>query len=229
MLKTPSAQITLQLLAVVCAVVVTFLAVERRLRSGRSGQVDPWKDGLTQVENWPTMQQSGLRIGSDSAGVTVVEFADFECPACRVFATQTLLPYLDANPGRIALVFQHWPLPYHRFARLAGVAAECAAASGAFEQFYRTAFDWQDSLGLVSFARIAAAAGIDDTFAFNNCRAKPVHLDALSKGEALALGVAGRGTPTIVINGHRLPTTPDLKKFTQLVDSFARTAPVSAR
>ncbi|NIR45311.1 MAG: thioredoxin domain-containing protein, partial [Gemmatimonadetes bacterium] len=67
----------------------------------------------------------GYTIGSDSAPVEVVEFADFQCPACARFAILTA-PDLKSRlvaTGRVRWTFRDFPLPIHDKAELAHHAA----------------------------------------------------------------------------------------------------------
>jgi protein-disulfide isomerase len=80
-------------------------------------------------------------IGSASSKITVIEYSDFQCPACTAFALD-LLPEIerrDISTGRIRLVFRSMPLEeLHPKALEAALNAECAAQQG---QFW-PAHDW---------------------------------------------------------------------------------------
>lgn len=65
---------------------------------------------------WQIAIRAGHRTGLPSAKVTVVVFADFECPACRDFALNSLNPVLVKFPNQVSVLYRHWPLTYHRFA-----------------------------------------------------------------------------------------------------------------
>jgi protein-disulfide isomerase len=73
-------------------------------------------------------------LGSDNAPVTMVEFADYQCPFCERFFATTL-PSLKKEyieTGKIRLVMKDLPLPMHSSARLAALAAQCATEQGKF-------------------------------------------------------------------------------------------------
>jgi len=78
------------------------------------------------VENWERFLTSGIWIGPGDASVTIIEFADLECPACRLFHGM-LRDALAQIDDPVALVFVHFPLEQHRFARPAARVLECAA------------------------------------------------------------------------------------------------------
>src|SRR5689334_7669635 len=74
--------------------------------------------------------------GEASAPITVVEYSDFECPACRV-AEPPLHQLLDLYKGKIRFVFKHFPLEMmHHTARFAAGTAECAAKQGKFWELH---------------------------------------------------------------------------------------------
>ncbi len=206
--------------AVLSAVTSTALLVERRFSTSRGSQADPWAQPLKLVDGWETLVDSGLRIGPANARIQVVEFGDFECPACKSFGGKVLDPLLRRYPAQIALTFKHWPLEYHRFARRAAIAAECSGKEGRFPSFYEAAYAHQDSIGLISFADIARRAGLIDTVAFNECLASDRFDKTLQRDLALVDRLDARGTPVIIVNGLLLPTTPTSERFERLLDSL---------
>jgi protein-disulfide isomerase len=88
----------------------------------------------------------GHVIGSDSAKVEVIEFADFECPGCGRFATVTE-PDVRArliNTGKVRFRFMDFPLTMHRNTRYAHSAAWCAGEQGKFWEMHDLIFLNQD-------------------------------------------------------------------------------------
>ena len=79
--------------------------------------------------------------GPANATVSLIEFADFQCPSCRRAYNDTLSPLMKANkPVRIA--FFHYPLTeMHQFAQSAAIASEAAAKQGKFWEMYKILFD----------------------------------------------------------------------------------------
>lgn len=165
------------------------------------------------VDDWASLAAVGHRIGPVNAAVTILEFGDFECPACGSYHKTTLQPFLQANAMTTALVFRHWPLPYHRFAMPAARASECAARQGAFPAYHKELCGHQDSLGLRSFGQVAVAAGVRDTMAFAECLAEPDEPAAIAVDVKAITELGGTGTPTILVNGYQwfgLPTRVQL-------------------
>lgn len=88
----------------------------------------------------------GHVIGSDTAPVEVVEFADFECPACGNFATLTKPDVFTrlVNAGVIRFRFVDFPLQMHPNARAAHLAAWCAGEQNRFWEMHDAIFAVQD-------------------------------------------------------------------------------------
>jgi protein-disulfide isomerase len=101
-------------------------------------------------------------MGNPGASVALVEYSDFQCPYCGVFARETL-PRLEQEyvaDGRIRIVFRYLPLPIHPFAFKAAEGAECAARQGRFWEMHDQLFRNQDHLDEDSLRQYATAVGI---------------------------------------------------------------------
>ncbi len=81
-------------------------------------------------------------VGSKSAKVMVVEFADFQCPACGAFHPD-LKKIKSDYKDKIYFVYRHFPLPMHKNARVAAQAAQAAALQGKFWQMHDMLFEKQ--------------------------------------------------------------------------------------
>jgi protein-disulfide isomerase len=192
--------------AVVVAAVVVTVAVRREFLPPAQ---DP-SEAITEpvpVENWEELIATGHSVGPRDAGATILVFEDFECPACRQFALGPLRELRSRYGDDVRVVHRHWPLPYHRFAYPAARASECAAAQGRFEAYRDLLFEKQDSLGLKTFTAFAVESGVPDIPAFDECNSETQPLPAITADSAAARGVGGTGTPTVLINGLRLPRT----------------------
>jgi len=204
--------------AVGCAVITTGFVVRREM-GANANPANPNESAPELVENWSETKSSGHRIGSLNATVTIVEFADFECPACRRFATVTLPAILRKYGDDVALVYRHWPLEYHRFAYPSARASECAAAQGRFTEFHDLLFAKQDSLGLKSYTSFAEESEVPDLKAFEACVSQTGLLQTITEDIEEVTRIGGKGTPTLVINGMRLPSTPDSTRLSAMIDA----------
>jgi len=200
-----------------CALLVTGLIVRRELFPPPVAVGAQVAKEAHELDDWDGLVSTGHRIGPESASVTILEFADFECPYCRSFAEKALAPLQKQFPNDVAVVFRHWPLPYHRFAYSAARAAECAGAQGAFTPMYEVLYAKQDSLGLKSFTAYSAEAGVGDTVRFRDCIQDQTEIPAVEADIAAAHAIGARGTPTLAINGALLSWVPDRAELDSLV------------
>ena len=147
-----------------------------------------------------SMKDVAIR-GAKDAKVTVVEFADFECPYC-----QQMEPKLEKLQkefeGKLAFAYKDFPLPMHSHAQKAAEAAHCAGEQGKFWEYHDLLFSNHklDIAGLKETARTLNLNGE----AFDKCldtgamaAAVKVNLD---EATTLSLG----GTPGFFINGRYL-------------------------
>jgi protein-disulfide isomerase len=194
--KTPGTSWLLNLLtgmAVVCAVLVTGLRIRDEWRANK---VDDGEAPVA-VKEWQQYAREGQRIGPTTAIVTIVEFSDFQCPFCRA-AASTIRSIRQTTAGRVALVYRHYPGHEHSFA--AAVAAECAAEQGMFEGYHDALFREADSIGVKSWSRFAADAGVSDTTKFAVCMTSGRAASRVVRDTAAAHALRVRGTPTFLIN-----------------------------
>lgn len=177
------------------------------------------------MPEWKALGAIGHRKGPQDAKVVVVEFADFECPACRRFELSALRPAIAKYGPEVAFVFRHWPLSYHRFAYPAARAAECAAAQGRFQAFKDELYTRQDSLGLLSWVGYAQRAEVPDLGQFEICSGSASHVPQIEQDSRAALAVKAPGTPAILVNETLFGGVPDSAQL----DSLIRTALLKAR
>lgn len=198
-----------------CAIAMTILVARREI--GPTTGRDPVSVANHPVENWQRISGEGRRFGAVDAPVTLVEFADFQCPVCGRFSRSALRGARAVFGDSLAIVFRHWPLPYHPFASPAARASECAAAQGRFMEFADTLFAHQEDLGRTSFTDFAEVAGVPDTGAFATCSRETGSIASIERDTKAALGLKGRGTPTIIVNGEMLGGVPDSLQLDQIV------------
>lgn len=205
----------------VAAIVIAATSVHREFFADSSGVVQPLGGPPVLESRWEDAVESGVRIGPDDARVTIVEFVDFQCPACRVFHSDVKETLRD-HPEDAALVLVHFPLPGHRFALDAARAAECASALGRFASFVDVVFSKQDSLGAKTWRSYASEAGIHDTIAFDRCLHDSSAVKRIEEGRALGLRFNIPGTPTVIVNGWRYSYPPSRDELDRVVRNAIR-------
>ncbi len=139
-------------------------------------------------------------MGSESAPVTVVEFADYQCPYCLRF-TKTTFPYLKReyiDTGKVRWVALNLPLPFHKDARKAAQAAHCAGEQGKFWEMREELFKNPQKLAAEHLPEHAASVGVD-VKAFNACMASDRHMSDIDQDAKDASAVRLTGTPSFIV------------------------------
>jgi protein-disulfide isomerase len=166
----------------------------------------------------PTPEQLTIRIdaekdhvlGDDSADVTLVEFADFECRPCAS-AVRLVDAVRERMGSRLRFAFRHFPIPeIHAHAQLAAEAAEAAGAQGRFWEMHALLFDHQDALARDDLVGYAHQLGLDvERFADELDR--HVHREAVALQAEGGAWIGVAGTPAFFIDGRQYagPHEPD--------------------
>ena len=147
--------------------------------------------------------------------VTVIEYADLQCPACATSAP--VLRQLVSDEKDVRLVFRHFPLEQHLNAEPAAKAGEAANQQGKFWELYDLMYqrqaDWSTlSIGdaEAKFEEYAGELGMDVERYKTDFDDEALHDHIrLDKGEGLELGVDS--TPTLFINGEKFEGGRDLE------------------
>lgn len=159
----------------------------------------------------------GQKIGSDSAKIKLVEFSDFQCPACKS-AEPAIKQVLSKYPENLQFIYRHFPLPQHTHAKQAATLAEAAGEEGKFWEMHDKIFETQSQWSNLSdtdatafFLVLAKELGLNE----DNLRQALKENTFKSKidsdiAEGQSLGV--NSTPTFFLNGKKL----NLKSFNDL-------------
>ena len=166
------------------------------------------KDPL--AENRARMQLNDApTMGDANAPVTLVEYADFECPVCRNLH-DVLRGLLPNYAGKIRLVFKDFPIEQlHPWARTAAIGARCAYRQqpAAFWKMFDLIYDNQDIISASNaWSKMAEYAGQAqlDVDAFKACMASPEAAAAVNASHANGELLEVNSTPTVFVNGRRL-------------------------
>jgi protein-disulfide isomerase len=150
---------------------------------------------------------TGPSKGPKDAPVTIVEFGDLQCPACK--AAQPTIETLVAAEPNARFVFQNFPLEIHNWAAKGAAYADCVgrASNDAFWKFVSKTYETQSDITAENadekLTALADGAGVKGSD-IAACAAKPetkAHVDA---SIALGKSVDVTGTPTVFINGRKL-------------------------
>lgn len=153
--------------------------------------------------------------GSPSAKITLIEFADYECPHCKRFQP-VLRQILDEFKGDVRLYFKHYPLPQHTNARLAAEAAVAAQKQGKFWQYQDKLWENQDSLTPAELEKYAKEIGLDMAkFRAEMDDAKSKARVQKDRVDGQTLGLAS--TPTLYINGREYTDAKDTESLREWI------------
>ena len=191
------------ILGIVALVGIAVVTVIMRGGSGASEPVD-----LGELADRELVELArGEVYGNPSAPITIMEFGDYQCPSCRIFA-QTVKPQIDLayiQSGQARLVFHDFPLPQFQHSFLAARAVRCGGEQGRYFEYhdavFRTQNDWAVMQSVAGhFRDLAAELGLD-TDAFASCLNSDKYADVVTANLTMGqmLGVAG--TPAVFVHG----------------------------
>jgi protein-disulfide isomerase len=157
--------------------------------------------------------------GKSTALVTIVEFADFECPYC-VRAEDTLKQVAARYGERVRVVWKNMPLPFHKHAApTAELAVEGFAQRGeaGFWKVHDLLLQQKGQLGEADLEGVARTAGLDAAKAMRRV-AQRAHAAAIAEDMDLAEDVDATGTPTFFVNGKKLVGAQPFDAFQAAID-----------
>lgn len=145
--------------------------------------------------------KDGYFMGPKEAKITLVEYSDYQCPACAQMS-KVINDLSQAYANDLKVVYRHFPLSFHKYARSAAYAAEAAGKQGKFWQMSDLIFANQTKLSETIFAELAKELNLDmeqfsRDFASEEIK-KKVERDT---EESYALQIDG--TPTFYINNQK--------------------------
>jgi protein-disulfide isomerase len=165
--------------------------------------------------------------GPANAKAVVIEYGDFQCPACGAYASLVERLMTDASTT-MRVVFRHFPLSQHLNARIAAQASEAAASQGKFWEMYRLLYtnqsEWSDASDADArkiFASYASDLGLNAAkFAtdIDSAAAKKIIDDQYSEGQTLGISY----TPTFFVNGKGIANPQSYEEFKAIIDKAVK-------
>lgn len=163
-------------------------------------------------------------MGPEDAAVTIVEFSDFQCPACR--AVSPLIKQVTTQyPEDVRFVYRHLPLvSIHPYAQLAAQASEVAAEENLFFEYHDLLFERQPEWSRLSsasqvedaFVEYAGELGIDTDSFRERINAEDVR-ERVTNDVIDTQSLRLTSTPTLFVNNRRVPAPGQLP---QIVESL---------
>ena len=159
----------------------------------------------------PTLSRSDLlptnahTKGKADAKVYLVEFSDFQCPACL-----SVKPIVDAilakHPNDLLFAYRHFPLDQHPFSHKAAQAAEAAAVQGKFWEMYDVLFANQKDFSDAKFIELAKKLNLDMTKFEADMKAQPL-TDIVNMDAQAGASIGVNSTPSFFLNDKKLELT----------------------
>lgn len=172
--------------------------------------------GNTKPSDKPIDSQILVATDSQTAAATaeekvvLVEFSDFQCPACSA-AEPTVSEIREKYAENLTFVYRHFPLNGHPHAELAALAAEAAAAQGKFWEMHDKLFETQSEWG--SLIEPLEAASVRELFIgyageleldvdkFTSDLDNETYLSVIQQGRTDGSSINVPGTPTFFVDG----------------------------
>ncbi|MFA6608789.1 MAG: thioredoxin domain-containing protein [Candidatus Paceibacterota bacterium] len=177
-----------------------------------------------QVEDLKVSETDHVR-GALDGSVTLVEFGDFQCPACSAYEPFVQQLVKD-NSKILKVVFRHFPLTQiHQNALLAAKASEAASLQGKFWEMHDIIYakqnEWSEALNARDiFSVYATTIGLDTKKFSKDLNSKEIEDKILAEySEGIKLGVMG--TPTFFINGKMIENPQSIEAFDRLIKDAA--------
>lgn len=187
----------------------------------RSGKVLP--DQLFNRE--PNIENSDLsnlvtfddpNFGPMDAKVTIVEFVDFQCSACKQ-ESQVVREILKDYGDKILYVFRDFPsLNDNPGSLAAAMAVSCAHEQGAFWQMHDKIFENQQEIDEAILKTYAIQIGLN-SIEFGNCLVSGKYIEEIEKDLMQGYEAGVRSTPTFFINGIKVEGAIPLDVFENIV------------
>jgi len=164
-------------------------------------------------------------LGNKDAKVTLVEYSDFECPACKAYQDVVKQVIDSYSPEELRVVFRHFPLrSIHPKADLAAQAAEAAGEEGKFWEMKSLLFEkqseWkaeQDPRGL--FSAYAQSLGLDVAEFEEDMKSDDDSKDRVEKDYQSGVALGINSTPTFILNGTIIKNPQTVDEFKALIEA----------
>lgn len=172
----------------------------RQIRLLLAKQQQPQQQAAAPVVEKATVSTAGYELGRKDAPLTLVEFADYQCPFCKQFQSTVFRrlkkEYIDT--GKLRFVSRDLPLDMHPNAFGAAQAARCAGEQDKFWEMRDTLIAHSDNLAPEAVGTYANQLGLDME-RFHSCVDKGTYLPSIRQDIADATSAGISGTPAFVI------------------------------
>lgn len=173
------------------------------------------------------VRDDSYKTATDSALVKVnlVEFSDFQCPACAA-AEPGLKQVKETYKDQVNVIFRHFPLPQHTNGTKAAVAAEAAGEQGKFfemgDKLYASQDEWGETQDPTSiFIRFAEELGLD-TEKFKADLSSNKYTDKIKRDQTDGITLGVNSTPTFFISNEKVAGALSFAEFKSKIDPLLK-------
>ncbi len=165
-----------------------------------------------------------------SPKITLVEFGDYECPACSAY-NSLVKQVITEFSGEINYVFRNYPLPQHKNAPISSYAAEAAGIQGKFWEMHNKLYDTQGAWANTTEAKsifigYAKDMGLDVSKFTSDIDSQKIK-DKITRDESDGKLVNLTATPTFYINGVKVENLPaSYDEFKKIIENALKNAPL---
>lgn len=201
--------------------VLFFGAILAMWLAGRSSAIPPTAPQVQEVAEIDVTENDHIK-GPIDAKVTIVEFSDFQCPACKAYAP-IIKEVLERFPEDVRFVYKHFPLrSIHPGAEPAARASEAASLQGKFWEMHDELFANQDAWGRTPsrnlFERYAENIGLDID-QFKRDFDSSVVRDRVNAHIRLSAELGLNSTPTFYVNGKIIRNPLSADAFAEIIQA----------
>ena len=199
------------------AVVAALFAWNWFLNKGTAG------DALQDAASILTITDTDWTKGNPDASVVLIEYSDFECPACAAYYP-VVKRLVEEYGDRVMFVYRHFPLTnIHHEALSAAFAAEAAGAQGKFWEMHDMLFErqgeWAGTANATEVLFVFAEELSLDMERFANDTDDKTILNNIERSYKDGFSIGVNGTPTFFLNGTRITNPQSYEAFKTVVES----------
>ena len=226
---TPILLVLLLISSFLLGALTTKLSLEGKTES----KTEPVATAPQTVPNAPAQVAPGTKVevdpgrlpikGNKDAKVTVIEFADFQCPFCQRWFTESeanlIKDYVDT--GKVKFAYRHFAF-LGQESNFAAEASECANDQDKFWEFHDYLYKNQKGENQGAFSKenlkgFAKTLGLN-TSEFNSCLDSGKHTKAVTDDTQAGQAAGVSGTPTAFVNGISIVGAQPYDSFKTLID-----------
>lgn len=172
-----------------------------------------------------TIEEDDQVKGKKDSSIILVEYSDFQCPACGAFFP-IVSQVVDQYKDKLAFVYRHYPLPQHKNARMAALAAEAAGDQGKFWEMHDRLFeaqkDWSESKEVQKQFESYAKELKLDLKKYQQSLKKPQLQDVIDRDISSGNTYGVNSTPTFYLNGRKLQNVRSIEDFSREIDKLLK-------